>query len=66
MAKRVPNGTQFIEFYCMSNSLAYYRVEGDKVLKYDGHVFGETGIAVDDVCEHNDYIRVSDKYDQNY
>jgi hypothetical protein len=66
MAKRVPNGTHYIESYHMSQSLAYIRIEGDKVLKHDGYAFSETGISVDDVCEHNDFIRVSDKYDQNY
>jgi hypothetical protein len=66
MAKRVPNGTQWIESYHMSQSLAYIRIEGGKVLKHDGYAFAETGIAVADVCEDNDFVKLSDKYDQNY
>ena len=66
MSRRVPNETQFVEFFCMSNSVGYYRIEGNKVLKYGGYVFSETGIAVNEVCEHNDFIRVSDKYDKEY
>jgi hypothetical protein len=64
--KLVPNGSHWLEAYCMSNSIGYYRIEGGRVFKYDGYVFKETGIAVADVCEDNDFVKLSDKYDQNY